>query len=140
MIVLSHHAAANILCGDHGGAADTGTSPMRHSAEIVCPQYKRPLWSDMSDHRRVCESTIRYGFVTNVERDQIPPGLSEDIIRAISEKKHESEWMLEWRLKALPVLEDDDGADLAQRPLPPDRLSDHRVLLRAEEEARAEQP
>ena len=100
MIVLSHHAAANILCGDHGGAADTGTSPMRHSAEIVCHQYKRPLWSDISDHRRACESRIRYGFVTNVERDQIPPGLSGDIIRAISEKKHEPEWMLEWRLKA----------------------------------------
>ena len=42
----------------------------------------------------------KYGFVTNVEGDQIPPGLSEDIVRAISEKKHEPEWMLEWRLKA----------------------------------------
>ena len=42
----------------------------------------------------------KYGFVTNVEGDQIPPGLSEDIIRAISAKKHEPEWMLEWRLKA----------------------------------------
>ena len=42
----------------------------------------------------------KYGFVTNVEGDQIPPGLSEDIIQAISEKKHEPEWMLEWRLKA----------------------------------------
>ena len=42
----------------------------------------------------------KYGFVTNVEGDQIPPGLSEDIIRTISAKKHEPEWMLEWRLKA----------------------------------------
>jgi len=42
----------------------------------------------------------KYGFVINVEGDQIPPGLSQDIIQAISEKKYEPEWMLESRLKA----------------------------------------
>src|SRR5215510_5377824 len=41
-----------------------------------------------------------YGFVTEVEEDTLPPGLSEDVIRAISAKKDEPEWMLEWRLKA----------------------------------------
>ncbi|MFQ5760765.1 MAG: Fe-S cluster assembly protein SufB, partial [Acidiferrobacterales bacterium] len=40
------------------------------------------------------------GFVTNIEADAIPPGLSEDIIRTISQKKNEPEFMLEWRLKA----------------------------------------
>lgn len=40
------------------------------------------------------------GFVTQVESDTIPPGLSEDVIRIISAKKNEPEWMLEWRLKA----------------------------------------
>jgi Fe-S cluster assembly protein SufB len=40
------------------------------------------------------------GFVTDIEVDQLPPGLSEDVIRAISHKKNEPEWLLEWRLKA----------------------------------------
>ena len=42
----------------------------------------------------------KYGFVTDVEADSAPPGLNEDIIRLISAKKGEPEFMLEWRLKA----------------------------------------
>jgi len=42
----------------------------------------------------------RYGFVTDVQEDTVPKGLSEDTIRHISKKKNEPEWMLEWRLKA----------------------------------------
>ena len=42
----------------------------------------------------------KQGFVTDLEADTIPPGLSEDIIRLISAKKNEPEFMLEWRLKA----------------------------------------
>jgi len=41
-----------------------------------------------------------HGFVTDVEEDRIPPGLNEDIIRTISARKNEPEFMLEWRLKA----------------------------------------
>lgn len=40
------------------------------------------------------------GFVTNIESETLPPGLNEDVIRHISAKKQEPEWMLEWRLKA----------------------------------------
>ena len=40
------------------------------------------------------------GFYTDIETDSAPPGLNEDIIRLISSKKDEPEWMLEWRLKA----------------------------------------
>lgn len=40
------------------------------------------------------------GFVTDVESDTLPPGLNEDVIKFISAKKDEPEWMLEWRLKA----------------------------------------
>ena len=40
------------------------------------------------------------GFVTDVETDTVPPGLNEDVIRLISAKKEEPEWLLEWRLKA----------------------------------------
>ena len=42
----------------------------------------------------------KYGFVTEVEADTIPKGLSEDVVRLISQKKQEPEWLLEWRLKA----------------------------------------
>jgi Fe-S cluster assembly protein SufB len=42
----------------------------------------------------------KYGFVTDVEQDVVPPGLSEDVIRLISEKKGEPAWLLEWRLEA----------------------------------------
>jgi Fe-S cluster assembly protein SufB len=42
----------------------------------------------------------KYGFVTDIEADTAPKGLNEDIIRLISAKKNEPEWLLEWRLKA----------------------------------------
>src|SRR5881296_864995 len=42
----------------------------------------------------------KYGFYTDVEADSAPPGLNEDIIRLISAKKDEPEFLLEWRLKA----------------------------------------
>jgi Fe-S cluster assembly protein SufB len=41
------------------------------------------------------------GFVTDIEADAVAPGLSEDVVRLISAKKEEPEWLLEWRLKAL---------------------------------------
>ncbi|MEW6249030.1 MAG: Fe-S cluster assembly protein SufB [Planctomycetota bacterium] len=45
-------------------------------------------------------SEYKWGFVTDIEADSAPPGLSEEIIRLISAKKREPEWLLEWRLKA----------------------------------------
>jgi len=42
----------------------------------------------------------QYGFSSDIEADQAPKGLSEDIVRLISKKKNEPEWLLEWRLKA----------------------------------------
>src|SRR6187401_3654360 len=42
----------------------------------------------------------KYGFVTEVESETIPKGLNEDVVRLISQKKNEPEWLLEWRLKA----------------------------------------
>ncbi len=46
------------------------------------------------------ERTYKYGFVTEIEAETAPKGLSEDIVRFISAKKEEPEWLLEWRLKA----------------------------------------
>ena len=48
----------------------------------------------------VIAADYKHGFVTDIEADTFPPGLSEDTIRALSAKKNEPEWMLEYRLKA----------------------------------------
>lgn len=48
----------------------------------------------------VTSSEYKYGFVTNIDSDKAPKGLNEDIIRFISAKKAEPQWMLDWRLKA----------------------------------------
>lgn len=45
-------------------------------------------------------SEYKYGFSTDIETDSLPPGLSEDVVIAISQKKGEPEWLTEWRLKA----------------------------------------
>jgi Fe-S cluster assembly protein SufB len=50
--------------------------------------------------QRVAEEQYRYGWTTDVESESAPPGLSEDIVRWISAKKSEPEWLLEWRLRA----------------------------------------
>ncbi|MEN8776757.1 MAG: Fe-S cluster assembly protein SufB [Polaribacter sp.] len=47
----------------------------------------------------------KYGFYTDIESDTFPIGLNEDVVRAISKKKNEPEWMTEWRLEAFRVWE-----------------------------------
>jgi Fe-S cluster assembly protein SufB len=49
---------------------------------------------------QIASQEYKYGFITDIEADQAPPGLNEDIIRLISAKKNEPEWMLDFRLKA----------------------------------------
>ena len=49
---------------------------------------------------KMVEQKYQHGFVTDIESETLPPGLSEDVIRAISARKNEPEWLLEWRLKA----------------------------------------
>jgi Fe-S cluster assembly protein SufB len=50
--------------------------------------------------RHIDVDQYKYGFVTDIESDKAPKGLSEDIVRFISAKKDEPEWMLNWRLDA----------------------------------------
>ncbi|OQP55901.1 Fe-S cluster assembly protein SufB [Niastella yeongjuensis] len=56
--------------------------------------------NELSAIEKTVLSDYKYGFVTEIEADEAPPGLNEDTIRFISAKKNEPEWMLEWRLKA----------------------------------------
>lgn len=50
--------------------------------------------------KEVTSSEYKYGFVSDFESETAPRGLNEDIVRFISSKKNEPEWLLEWRLKA----------------------------------------
>jgi Fe-S cluster assembly protein SufB len=54
----------------------------------------------VSDVRELANREYRYGFVTDLDTDVVPRGLNEDVIRLISAKKNEPDWLLEWRLKA----------------------------------------
>lgn len=49
---------------------------------------------------KAVEQEYKYGFTTDIEQETLPPGLNEDVIRAISAKKAEPDWMIRWRLKA----------------------------------------
>ena len=49
---------------------------------------------------QLTSTEYKYGFVSDIEQDIAPAGLSEEIVRFISAKKSEPEWLLEWRLKA----------------------------------------
>ncbi len=56
--------------------------------------------TSQTDVEILATQEYKYGFFTDIEQETVPPGLNEDIIRLISAKKHEPEWLLEWRLKA----------------------------------------
>lgn len=68
--------------------------------------------------KQIAEVTgdYKYGFVTDIDMDMAPKGLSEEVIRFISAKKEEPEWMLEWRLKAYAMwlkMEEPDWAKVS---------------------------
>ena len=48
--------------------------------------------------KSITDQKYKYGFVTDIEADTAPKGLTEDTVRFISAKKNEPEWLLEWRL------------------------------------------
>src|SRR3954447_17520747 len=66
----------------------------------VIPQERDLVDDERSTIERTVLSEYKYGFITDIEADEAPPGLSEDIVRFISAKKNEPQWMLDWRLKA----------------------------------------
>jgi Fe-S cluster assembly protein SufB len=58
------------------------------------------MTSKLDTVKSLTEQEYKYGFVTDIEQETFPPGLNEDVIRALSAKKKEPEWLTEWRLKA----------------------------------------
>ena len=65
------------------------------------------------------KSDYKYGFVTDIDTDVIPSGLSEEVVRLISAKKNEPEWLLEFRLKAYRHWLTLKMPDWAQLDIPP---------------------
>ncbi len=56
--------------------------------------------TESQDVEDLVQKEYEHGFVTDIETDTVAPGLNEEVIRIISSKKNEPEWLLEWRLKA----------------------------------------
>src|ERR1041385_5226079 len=56
--------------------------------------------SNKNYFREIVEKSYPHGFITDIESDIIAPGLNEEVIRLISEKKNEPDFLLQWRLKA----------------------------------------
>ena len=56
--------------------------------------------TESSAIEKLANREYKYGFTTEIESDSVPPGLDEDVIRVISAKKQEPQWLLDWRLKA----------------------------------------
>lgn len=69
--------------------------------------------------RAVTEQKYKYGFTTDIEADVAPKGLNEDIVRFISAKKEEPQWLLEWRLKAFRVWQTMEEPQWAAVSFPP---------------------
>ena len=65
-----------------------------------CRPQTRPSAPENASILELTEREYKAGFVTDIESETIPAGLSEDVVRLISAKKNEPEWLLEWRLKA----------------------------------------
>tara|TARA_X000001036_G_scaffold440096_1_gene494392 strand:- start:3486 stop:4961 length:1476 start_codon:yes stop_codon:yes gene_type:complete len=58
------------------------------------------LSDEIKEIEQKLSQDYKYGFVTDIDQETIPPGLNEDIIKIISSKKNEPKWLLDWRLKA----------------------------------------
>src|ERR1044072_1119769 len=89
-----------------GGWTSPGTAEFIRQARKRPPESRTP---DMSEQvldqstallEQFANREYEHGWSVDLEVDQLPPGLNEDVVRALSAKKEEPEWLLEWRLKA----------------------------------------
>src|SRR6185437_4146649 len=71
----------------------------RSGAQAGATMSRTPV--DMDDLNSLVTRSYRHGFVTDIDADTVPPGLDESVVRLISRKKGEPEFLLDWRLRAL---------------------------------------
>jgi len=67
---------------------------------IVKASEEKVLNEKTIEENSLSRRDYKYGFYTDIDTDRIPAGLNEDVVRLISQKKNEPQWMTEWRLKA----------------------------------------
>jgi Fe-S cluster assembly protein SufB len=77
----------------------------------------------------VVNSEYKYGFITDIETDDAPIGLTEETVRFISAKKEEPEWMLEWRLKAFRDWQKMTRTKLGKCAFSKSRFSKYHILF-----------
>jgi Fe-S cluster assembly protein SufB len=75
--------------------------------------------SKQQDVKDLVDRKYEHGFITEIEADTVPPGLDEDVIRFISQKKGEPQFMLDWRLKAFRYWQTMDEPNWAKLNLNP---------------------
>lgn len=80
-------------------------TPIEHVAAVKVSLYNSSKMAYEGDEllEEVTGKDYEFGFTTDIESDKAPAGLNEDIIRLISSKKNEPEWLLEWRLDAFRI-------------------------------------
>ena len=102
------------------------------------------MGSSINEIRDLTRQDYKWGFTTNIEDEQVPRGLSEEIVRLISAKKGEPEFMVQWRLKAFrhwTSLEKTQAEPKwANIHYGADRLPEHRLLFSPQAEARTQKP
>ena len=73
---------------------------------------------DEKSFDNIADKEYKYGFVTDIEADELPPGLNENIIREISKRKNEPEWLTDWRLNAFKEWEKMESPNWAKVDFP----------------------
>ena len=74
---------------------------------------------DEKSFDELTDKEYKYGFVTDIESDSLPPGLNEEIVCEISRRKGEPEWLKEWRLKAFRAWQEMETPEWAKVEYPP---------------------
>src|SRR5262245_8736662 len=94
----SERLSQRIFESDHSRGFGRGENSNSREASS---SWTRDFMTDTtSTVEQFAKRDYKYGFVTDIEQETIRPGLDEDVIRLISEKKGEPQWLTEWRLKA----------------------------------------
>jgi hypothetical protein len=80
------------------------------------------------------KKSYEYGFETDIESETLPPGINEDVIRIISKKKNEPEFLLNWRLKAFAYWKNLEAPEWSQLNIDPNIKTELKISVSGVEE------
>jgi len=90
------------------------------------------------DIEKIVKSSYEYGFSTKIDADTVPPGINEDVVRLISAKKQEPQWMLDYRLKAFAHWQTMTGPNWAHLNIAP--INDQNISYYSAPKSKADGP